>query len=544
MKLKQSCIAAILMLFSGMACAEGAVVTTLDGKLSGYSEGGLHIFKGIPYARPPVGDRRWTAPEPVDPWHGVQEVRDFSASCMQPPMPPQSIYADEPEHMSEDCLTLNIWAPEEASGAPVIVWIHGGALQRGSSSAPMYDGAAFARRGVVFVSINYRLGLFGWLAHPELSAQSPHGASGNYGLLDQIAALTWVKKNITAFGGDAGNVTVMGESAGALSITYLLTSPLARGMFDKAIIESPNIRAVPDLKSAVYGNPSAEEYGVSIMEKVGASSLSDLRAMDAKVLALKGLKARFWAQGTIDHWALTEQVVDALDAGKQALVPTLAGFNSGEIRSQAVFLPAMPESAEAYEQAITERYGDLAPAFLKLYPSGDMRESMLATLRDAIYGWATERLVRAQAQGGVPAYQYIFDHCDPATAARALCAFHASELPYVFGRVGKDARLPANWPKPEGAAARAMSDAMMDYWVSFARSSVPVSEGNPAWQPYGAGESYMRFADRPAASQDPMPGMFEMQDELVDRRRAHGQQWFINVGLMANPIPDPFKSMP
>jgi para-nitrobenzyl esterase len=526
-----------LMMVSVAAFAEAPVVTVERGALAGYREDGLHIFKGIPYAKPPVGDRRWTAPEPLDSWQGVQEVRTFGASCVQPPMPPQSIYADEPEHMSEDCLTLNIWAPERVSGAPVIVWIYGGALQRGSSASDMYDGAAFAKRGVVFVSINYRLGLFGWLAHPELSAESPHAASGNYGLLDQIAALTWVKKNIAAFGGDAGNVTVMGESAGALSITYLLTSPLARGTFDKAILESPNIRAVPDLKASVYGNPSAEDYGVSIMEKVGAESLADLRAMDAKALALKGTKARFWAQGTIDHWSLTGQVVDALDTGAQAQVPTLAGFNSGEIRSQAVFLPAVPESAEAYEQRITERYGDLAPAFLKLYPSSEMRESMLATLRDAIYGWATERILRAQAASGVPAYQYIFDHCDPATSARALCAFHASELPYVFGQVGEGAKLPANWPKPAGETAAAMSHAMMDYWVSFARTGVPASEGNPDWQPYGARESYMLLAEKPVAAQDPVPGMFEMQDELVSRRRAHGQQWFINVGLMANPVP-------
>jgi para-nitrobenzyl esterase len=533
-----------LMMVSGAAFAEAPVATVEGGVLSGYGEDGLHIFKGIPYAKPPVGDRRWTAPEPVEPWPGERQARTFGASCVQPPMPPQSIYADEPEHMSEDCLTLNIWAPEDAAGAPVIVWIYGGALQRGSSASAMYDGAAFAKLGVVFVSINYRLGLLGWLAHPELSAESPHGASGNYGLLDQIAALTWVKKNIAAFGGDAGNVTVMGESAGALSITYLLTSPLARGTFDKAILESPNIRAVPDLKASVYGNPSAEDYGVSIMEKVGASNLSDLRAMDAKALALKGLKARFWAQGTIDHWSLGAQVVDVLDAGAQAQVPTLAGFNSGEIRSQAAFLPPVPESAEAYEQAITERYGDLAPAFLKIYPASDLRESMLATLRDAIYGWATERVVRAQAASGVPAYQYIFDHCDPATAARALCAFHASELPYVFGQVGESASLPANWPKPAGKAAEAMSRAMMDYWVSFARTGTPVRAGNPDWKPYNAGESYMRFAEQPIASQDPVPGMFEMQDELVSRRRAHGQQWFINVGLMANPVPGPAESMP
>ncbi len=531
----------VLTPFRASAAAE-PMVTVSGGTLMGQHEGGLNIFRSIPFAAPPVGHRRFRAPEPAETWEGVRSATDFGPSCVQPPLPATSLYADAPKAMDEDCLTLNVWAPEDAENAPVMVWIYGGALQRGSSASPMYDGAAFARRGVVFVSINYRLGVFGWLAHPELSAESPVGASGNYGLLDQIEALKWVRTNINAFGGNAANVTVMGESAGALSVSYLLTSPLAKGLFDRAIAESPNIRAVPNLKEAGYGLPSAEQFGLMLATRVGADNLSALRAMDAEELALASAKARFWAQGTIDGWSLKSQVVEVFDEGAQAPVPLLAGFNSGEIRSQAMFLPPVPDSAETYETEIRKRYGDLAPAFLKVYPATDIRESMLATLRDAIYGWASERMVKSQSVAGIPSYLYIFDRCDEAAKVRDLCAFHASELPYVFGQVGEDARLPANWPKPMAADDKALSAAMMDYWVSFARDGKPVSEGHDAWLPYKEGEAYMRFGAHPTAAQNPVLGMFEMQEELVARRRAAGQQWFINVGITANPLPGPHKT--
>lgn len=201
-----------------------------QGQISGVSEGEINVFKSIAYALPPVGERRWRAPAAPEPWQGTFDASAFGASCIQPPYPANSVYFEELSATSEDCLTLNIWAPKNAKGAPVIVWIHGGALQRGTSASPMYDGAEYAKRGIVFVSINYRLGVFGWLAHPGLSAESSEGISGNYGLLDQIAALTWVKDNVAAFGGNAQNVTVMGESAGALSVTYLLVSPRARAV--------------------------------------------------------------------------------------------------------------------------------------------------------------------------------------------------------------------------------------------------------------------------------------------------------------------------
>ena len=257
--------------------------------------------------------------------------------------------------------------------------------------------------------------------------------------------------------------------------------------------------------------------------------------MTASPQALTNTATRhsFISQGTIDGWSLPLQVVDALAAGEQAHTPLLAGFNSGELRSQRIFLPPVPASEAVYEEAIRCGYGDLADSFLNLYPASDMAQSTLDTFRDAIYGWAVERLVRAQTVQGLPAYLYIFDHCYPAARERDLCAFHASELPYVFGQIGDNAALSPNWPIPRGETDVALSSAMIDYWVSFASTGAPASGGGPPWQPYADGQSYLHFADQPLARHDPLPGMFEMQDQLVNRRWEAGQRSFINVGINA-----------
>ena len=514
---------------------DATLVPVAQGRIEGVRQGELTVFKGIPYAAAPVGALRWRPPQPAPAWDGVRDASDFGPSCVQPDVPPASVYYDPPQATSEDCLSLNVWAPADAEDAPVIVWIHGGSLRMGGSAQPFYDGTAFAERGTVFVSINYRLGVLGWLAHPGLTGESPHGASGNYGLLDQIAALEWVRDNVGAFGGDPDNVTIMGESAGALSVSYLLTSPLAEDLFAKAIAQSPNIRAVPALSESAYGLPPAETIGARLAEAVGAPDVAALRAMDAQALTDAATGQRFVSQGTIDGWSLPRQVVDALEADRQAKTPLLAGFNSGELRSQRLFLPPVPESEADYEAAIRCGYDDLADEFLRIYPASDMAQSTLDTFRDAIYGWAVERLVHEQSEDGLPAYLYIFDHCYDAARERDLCAFHASELPFVFGQIGNRGTFPPNWPEPDSEAARTLSSAMIDYWVAFAAHGVPQSEAGPVWRPYSDGQSFMRFADQPLAGEDPVPGMFEMQEEMVRRRRAQGDNWFVSVGINAGP---------
>jgi para-nitrobenzyl esterase len=516
---------------SGPATA-GPVVKAPAGAVEGVSQGQAEVFKGIPYAEAPVGALRWAAPKPLAPWSGMRKANAFGAACWQPTGGPPGIYTEDPPRMSEDCLTLNVWTPKGAAKAPVLVWIHGGALTTGFSSQATYDGSAMAKRGVIVVSINYRLGVLGWLASPELSAEQG-GTSGNYGLLDQIAALKWVKANIAAFGGDPANVTIAGESAGGLSVMYLLTSPPARGLFAKAIAESAYMVSTPELKAARHGSPSAEQMGAQFAAKLGAKSLADLRAMDAAKLAVAPGFAPF---GAVDGQVLPKQLVEVFDRGEQAHVPLLAGFNSGEIRSLRVLAPKAPANAEVYETAIRKAYGDLAAPFLKLYPPANLEESVIATTRDALYGWTAERLAIKQTQAGQPAYLYIFDHGYPAADKAGLHAFHASELPYVFGVLG---RLPPNWPKPPPVAEeRALSDAMVDYWTSFARTGVPTTAGGPAWPAFGANRLYMAFQDKPKTSARLMPGMYELNEAVVCRRRAAGTQaWNWNVGLAAPLLP-------
>jgi para-nitrobenzyl esterase len=514
----------------------GPIVKAPAGTVEGRMEGELRVFKGIPYALPPVGSARWKPPSPMPPWTGVRKATDFGPECFQPKPQLSNIYAGNPMPMSEDCLTLNIWAPNKARNAPVFFWIYGGALAGGSSRDQLYDGARLASQGIVVVSINYRLGVLGWLAHPELSKESPLGVSGNYGLLDQIEALQWVRRNIGAFGGDPANVTIAGESAGGLSVMYLLAAPPARGLFAKAIAESAYMISTPELRNASFGSPSAEESGVKLAAALHAPDIAAMRAMDAGTLTLAAPRAGFAPWGAIDGHVMLRQLVDVFDKGEQAPVPLLAGFNSGEIRSLRVLAPHPPANAAAYETTIRGQYLDLADEFLRLYPSANMEESILATTRDALYGWTAQRLVRKQTALGQPAFLYFFDHGYPAADTAGLHGFHASELPYVFGTF--DATPPL-WPKvPETAQERGLSDAMIGYWTSFARTGRPRAANEPDWPVFGSTGSYMAFEETPQPADHLLPGMYEFNEEVVCRRRASGDiAWNWNVGLYSPKLP-------
>lgn len=512
------------------------VVDTSTGRVQGLAAGALNVFKGIPYAAPPVGALRWKAPVAMPAWSGIREATEFGAACLQPKPKLSNIYEGKPVPMSEDCLTLNVWAPRDARNAPVFVWIYGGALWGGSNRDPLYDGARLAERGIIVVSINYRLGPLGWLALPALSAESPLGVSGNYGLLDQIAALRWVKENIGAFGGDSANVTIAGESAGGLSVMYLMASPQARGLFAKAIAESAYMISMPELKRNNHGMPAAEEGGTRLAAALHAPDLAALRAMDAGKLTEAAAAVGFAPWVTVDGHLIPDQLVDIFEKGEQARVPLLAGFNSGEIRSLRVLAPPPPASAAEYERSIRERYGDLADDFLRLYPADNLEESILATTRDALYGWTAEKLVRAQTKFGQPGYLYYFDHGYPAADAAHLHGFHASELPYMFGNFDG---TPPRWPKvPETPPQRRLSDAMIGYWTSFARTGKPMARGEPEWPAFGSNRAYMAFTDGPQPSKDLLPGMYQLVNEVVCRRRASGDQpWNWNVGIVAPPLP-------
>ena len=516
--------------------APAPVVHAPAGAMRGTAEGDLRVFRGIPYAEAPVGPRRWQAPVPKAVWSGVREATAFGPACWQPEGKLNNVYANTPPPMSEDCLSLNIWAPAHAHNAPVFFWIYGGALWGGTSRDPMYDGKRLAEEGLVVVSINYRVGPLGWLAHPELSKENPQGLSGNYGLLDQIEALRWVQRNISSFGGDPHNVTIAGESAGGLSVMYLMTSPPARGLFAKAIAQSAYMISTPLLKEARYGSPSAEAIGSALGTKLGAPTIAALRAMDPGKLTNAASAALFPPFGAVDGKILPRQLVEVFDRGEQARVPILAGFNSGEIRSLRILAPPAPATAAEYEQRIRAAYGDLADDFLRLYPASDYKESILKTTRDALYGWTAERLVRKQSAIGKPSYLYLWDHGYPAADKADLHGFHASELPYVFGTFGN---TPPLWPKvPDTAAEMGLSDAMIDYWSSFARTGRPQARKAPDWPAYDGHRAYMHFADTPQPATELMPGMYRLNEEIMCRRKAAGTvAWNWNVGLASPSMP-------
>jgi para-nitrobenzyl esterase len=532
------CTAAIAAIaLSVPSYAEDApTVSAPAGTIKGQTEGALNVFKNIPYAMPPVGALRWKAPVPMPRWKGVRTATAFGPECVQPESKIASVYTGDPIPMSEDCLSLNIWAPAHAHNAPVFFWIYGGALWGGSNADPIYDGAQMAKRGVIVVTINYRLGVLGWLAHPELSAENPLHTSGNYGLLDQILALHWVKDNIAAFGGDPANVTIAGESAGGLSVMYLMASPEARGLFAKAIAQSAYMVTTPELKQSKYGIPSAEDSGKALAAALHAPNIAALRAMDPVTLTAAAAAVRFSPFGAVDGHVFPGQLVDVFDKGEQAHVPILAGFNSGEIRSLRILAPPVPATAADYEKTIRASYGDLADGFLKLYPSTNMQESIWATTRDALYGWTAERLVRKQTVVGEPSFLYFFDHGYPAEDQAGLHAFHGSELPFMFGTTD---RTPKLWPKiPTTPEEAKLSDAMLDYWASFVRTGKPIAANEPDWPAFDSTTSYMNFTDAPHPAEHLMPGMYHLNEEVMCRRHATGSvAWNWNVGIVSPSLP-------
>ena len=491
------------------------VVAAIDGPVR--VEGGLisgvtdaksdvKVFKGIPYAAPPVADLRWKPPAPVKAWTGVRQVDQYSAPCMQPivPLLPGVAKLDFEEGLhvpgtpSEDCLYLNVWtaAKSPAERRPVMVWIHGGALVIGSPAVLSTDGAALARKGVVLVSINYRLGAFGFLAHPDLTKESSHHTSGNYGLLDQLSALQWVRKNIASFGGDPGNITIFGESAGSWSVNLLVASPLAKGLFHRAIGESGalllGLRNLEGLL-AVNGQSlaEAEQTGVKVAQSAGARSLSELRAkpaaeiLKAAVPPGNPLAAPFGA--TVDGWVLPDSVLRIFEAGRQNDVPILIGSNATE---GALFMTQAVRADGAREQA-KQAYGPQAEAFLKLYPATTDDEAKTSTTRflgDAVFGLQMRTWARLQGKTGkAPAYLYMFDRVPPDAVCR--CATHAAEIVYAFNNVELSSR-------PFQAVDRKVADTMSSYWVNFARKGDPNGAGLPNWAAYREqSDTLMTFGD-------------------------------------------------
>jgi para-nitrobenzyl esterase len=500
----------LLLLAQFIGVAAMAQQTTQVKIVNGTLEGtvvpstNIRSFKGIPFAQPPVGDLRWKEPQPVKNWTGVRQADHFGPRAMQKP-----VFGDmgfRSDGVSEDCLYLNVWTPSKSAnaGLPVMVYFYGGGLVAGDGSEPRYDGESLAKKGIVTVTVNYRLGIFGFFSHPELTKESPHHASGNYGYLDQYAALVWVQQNIAAFGGDPKRVTIAGESAGSISVCAQMASPLSKDLIAGAIGESgaPINPTLFPIRLA-----DGESNGSKFMTAVNAGSLADLRAIPAAQLLDDAYKPGMPPNSTVvDGYFLPKKPIDIFNAGEQAHVPLLVGWNSAEVPYQAL-LGGQAPTPENYKNTIKKIYGDQADEVLKLYPGADETQvikSATELASDRFIAYSTWKWSDLQAKtGSSPVYRYMFSRNRPAMTAKmgnataGLAggvikgndaaakpkpvvydgASHASEIEYALGNLSTNTVYA--WT-PEDYK---VSETMEDYFANFIKTANANGTGLPKWMP-------------------------------------------------------------
>lgn len=466
--------AVFLTILPGLAAAQlPDPVRVESGQLTGVpgSVPDIRVFKGIPYAAPPTGDLRWRPPQPVKRWEGVRPADKFGPRAMQLPVFDDMVFRSN--GMSEDCLYLNVWTPARSSKErlPVLVYFYGGGFVGGDGSEPRYDGESMARKGIVAVTVNYRLGVFGFMAHSELTKESPHHASGNYGLLDQSAALHWVRKNIAAFGGDPKKITIGGESAGSFSVSAQMASPLSRNLIAGAIGESGSLLG-PTL--AALSQKEAEKNGAAFAAEVGASSLAALRAISAEKL-LVATKANPFRFGlTIDGYFLPKSALDTYTAGEQAHVPLLAGWNATEV--PAGFLMGQePVTPEGFSRVVRNLYADRAEEALKVYRATtepETKQSATALASDRFIAYSTWKWIDLHGKtGGKPVYRYLFARPRPGQDG----AYHAVEIEYALGNL--DLNKVYAWTEDD----RKVSVTMQEYFANFIKRGDPNASGLPDW---------------------------------------------------------------
>ncbi|MBV8512075.1 MAG: carboxylesterase family protein [Xanthobacteraceae bacterium] len=499
----------------------GPALQIEGGQVADVSPGpsGIRVFKGIPYAAPPTGELRWKAAQPVKTWDGVRTASEWGPRCVQ-----SNRLGDlDPlnKRMDEDCLYLNVWTPAKLtdSALPVMVWIHGGSNLNGAGSQPEYDGSNLARKGVVVVTFNYRLDIFGFLAHPELSKESGTNSSGNYGLLDQIAALKWVQRNIRAFGGDPSQVAIFGESAGAFDVSLLMASPLAKGLFMRAIGESGGaLTPIPAFgpKPLQIG----EQDGVKFAQSMGAHSISDLRAKSAQELLDAAIKNPInYGFGVVDDYVVPEHPALIYSQGKQNDVPLLVGWNADE---GSYFGARIKLDSPSYAERIRAQFKDNADKVLQLYPPGSTpeqeRASFTALLGDEVIaygGWAWSQ--RAATSGKSPVFRYYFTRRPPGAPTEfsvnpiaAPGVYHFAEIYYVFDNLD----VMKDWPwSPED---RRLAEIMSSYWTNFAKTGDPNGPGLPRWDAYMPTREgqVMQLGATSNMQPQPHPNRYEFWDAL------------------------------
>jgi para-nitrobenzyl esterase len=481
----------------------------IHGKLINSGEGDKKVraFLGIPYAAPPVGKLRWKAPQPAAKWKGVRNAKSFGAHCAQNHVFDDMIFQDDGP--SEDCLFLNVYAPADASAEsalPVMFWIHGGGYSGGSGDEPRHNGGFLPTKGVVLVTINYRLGVFGFLATPDL-AKEAGGAAGNYGLLDMVAALEWVKANIAQFGGDPGNVTIFGESAGSSAVSTLMAAQPARGLFQKVIGESGGGLSVgargPEEQAERERQEQAwvESLGTT---KLAGASLAALRAMPTdEILTAAAAKGAPHFSVVVDGQLLTEPVADTYAAGRQAHVPLLAGWNRDEN-----FALSLGKTAEKWKEFAATTFGDHASEFLTVYPGDSDEQAVRSAVdygSDTFIAFSTWNWIQAQVKtGDAPVYRYHLELAAPPSKFHpGSYAFHSDDIEYVFGTL--DTRPGAVW-RPED---RKLSEEMMDYWTNFAKTGDPNGAGLPEWPRFDKDSSVLHLDSTITASPDTTRARYE-----------------------------------
>ncbi|MFP6583191.1 MAG: carboxylesterase family protein [Candidatus Hydrogenedentota bacterium] len=506
--------------FPALAVAADPIRVT-GGEISGTIDDGVRAYKGIPFAAPPVGELRWQPPQAVIPWAGVKECSEFSEICPQPGYPDGSFYKRPAVPMNEDCLYLNVWTDAEKvkEKRPVMVWFHGGALTRGTGSIPTYNGANLAKKGVVLVTVNYRLGPLGYLAHPELTEESAQGSSGNYGVLDQVAALRWVNRNIELFGGDPDNVTIFGESAGSWSVHALLATPLSKGLVHRAIGESGATFGwdfyLADKSKT--GSVSGEEVGLAFMKALGVETLAEMRALPSEKIVEVFEKnpegRKFRTRPVVDGWVFPEETENIFYSGRQHDVPVMVGFNAKEMSTLSN--PAtLPKEMGDYRARITTQYGANADGFHAVYPASTIEEASDAYLRsqgDTFFGLQMRGWARATERLDSNAYLYYFTRVPPLPQSEYTGAYHAAEIAYAFNNNGKSNDYTTE-------IDLRLADQISDYWVNFATNGDPNGKGLPKWLPYSTHNGdYMELGDTPKAGQHVLKEQLDFLEKALVR---------------------------
>jgi para-nitrobenzyl esterase len=491
-----------------------------SGEIGGSVESapGIRAFKGIPFAAPPVGALRWTAPQPVAKWTGVRDASKYGNVCIQPPGQGRLNIAnmEGSPPTSEDCLYLNVWtgAASATEKRPVMIWWFGGAFTEGGGAVPLYDGTALAKKGVVVVTMNYRLGAFGFFTHPALTAESSHKASGNYGLMDMLASARWVKNNIAAFGGDPNNVTVFGQSAGAMAIASLVASPESKGLFNRAISESGAWMGL-GMAPGMTTRAQAEERGVKAATDAGVSTATELRAMSAADVTAKLRSGGCPGCMIVDGWVIPEDPSVTFAANRQNAVDVLVGSNKEELSF------GRGVTAQQFE-AGAQRYGDLAGEFLKLYPHATDEEAARSNIMSTADGtyWHMRLYADYQVKKGNKAYLYFFAQNPPAPEGKPpFPAAHAAEVAYVFNNLGQAHLFPDSSVaelSAKSAPDKKVADEMSSYWTNFAKTGDPNGPGLPKWKAHavGNGQDGIILDADPASEKLPTPERLAFIDKI------------------------------